>query len=92
MFRGVSKVLAVVSLYSLPDEYLLQLMWDTLYVCGHPGEDAVVVIDVKSILSVIAIVPFPFVIRDHSNQYFMIEQVGLDVVETDVAVDTLDDL
>ena len=63
-----------------------------LYVCGHPGEDVVVVINVKSILSVIAMVPFPFVVGDHSNQYFIIEQVGLDVVKTDIAVDTLDDL
>ena len=37
-------------------------------------------------------VPFPFVVGGRSNQYFMIEQVGLDVVETDIAVDTLDDL
>jgi hypothetical protein len=79
-------------LYSPPDEYLLRLTHDTLYVCGHPGEDAVVVIDIKSIVSVIAMVPFPFVVGGRSNQYFMIEQIGLDIVETDIAADPLDDL
>jgi len=89
---GASTALAAVSLYSPPDEYLLQLTHDTLYVCGHLGEGAVVVIDVKSILSVIAMVPFPFIVGGRSDQYFLIEQIGLDVVETDIAVDTLDDL
>jgi len=46
-----------------------------------------VVINVKEILSVIAMVPFPFTIRGRGNQYFMIEQIGLDVVEVDTTVD-----
>ena len=43
-----------------------------------------VVIDIKSILSVVAMVPFPFIVGGRSRQYFMIEQIGLDIVETDV--------
>lgn len=42
-----------------------------------------VVIDVKSILAVVAMVPFPFLIDGHGDQYFMIEQIGLDVVDGD---------
>ena len=37
-------------------------------------------------------VPFPFVIGGRGNQHFMIEQIGLDVVETDTAANLLDDL
>jgi hypothetical protein len=81
--------LAIVCLYSLPDNYLLHISHDTLFVCEH--QDAVVVIEVKSIISVVAMVPFPFVVGGRGNQYFMIEQIGLDVVETDDTVDTEDD-
>lgn len=42
-----------------------------------------VVIDIKSILSVVAMIPFNFLIDNRSDQYFMIEQVGLDIVEAD---------
>ena len=49
------------------------------------------VIDVKSIISVVAMVPFPFIVGGRGDQFFMIEQIGLDVVETG-DVDTGDDL
>jgi hypothetical protein len=38
---------------------------------------------VKSILSVVAMIPFPFLIDGHGEQYFMVEQIGLDVIEVD---------
>ena len=60
--------------------------------CGYQGEEGTAVIDVKSILSVVAMVPFPFVVGGRSNQYFMIEQIGLDIVETDVTTPSLEDL
>lgn len=85
------EALAVVSLYSPPDEYLLHLTYDTLCVCGYQGEDALTVINVKSILSVVAMVPFPFVVGGRNNQFFMIEQIGLDVAETDDPIDDPDD-
>lgn len=78
-------------MYLPPDEYLLRSTYDTLCVCGYQGDDAIVVIDVKSILSVVAMVPFPFVVGGRSNQFFMIEKIGLDVVEADDPVDTQDD-
>ena len=71
------------SLYSPPNEYLLQKSHTTLAVCRYPDEGALVVIDAKSILSVVAMIPFNFLIDNNSDQYFMIEQVGLDVVEAD---------
>jgi hypothetical protein len=91
-FGGVSKALAAVSLYSPSDNYILDKTYGTLCVCGHQGEDAIAVIDVKSIVSVIAMVPFPFLVGGRNNQYFMVEQIGLDVVETDVISPSLDDV
>jgi len=41
------------------------------------------VVDAKSILSVVAMIPFPFLINGHNDQYFMVEKVGLDVIEAD---------
>ena len=81
--RDEPRALALVSLYSPPDEYLLQLSSNTLVVCGHQGERALVVIDAKSILSVVAMVPFPFMVGGQGDQYFMIEKIGLDVIDTD---------
>jgi len=56
-------------------------------VCRYQGEEVLRVIDVKSILSVVAMVPFDFLIDNYGDQYFMIEKVGLDVVEADVPED-----
>ena len=52
--------------------------------CRHQGEGAVAVVDVKSILSVVAMVPFPYLVGGRNNQYFMKGQIGLDVVERDI--------
>ena len=79
---------ALVSLYSPPNEYLLQKSFGTLAVCEYQGEEALVVVEAKLILSVVAMVPFGFVLDGHSNQYFMIEQTGLDVVNVDVPEDS----
>ena len=51
--------------------------------CGYQGEACIAVINVKSILSVVAMVPFPFFVGGRRNQHFMIEQIGLDVTEMD---------
>lgn len=74
------------STYSVPDQYLLEHSHSTLLVCRYQSE-ALVVIDVKSILSVVAMVPFPFIVGGRDNQYFVIEKFGLDVVEVDDNVD-----
>ena len=86
-FGGTSEALAIISLYSPPDNYLLYIIHNALCVCKYQGEDSIVVINVKSILSVIVMVPFPFTLRGHGDQYFMIEQIGLDVAEVDATED-----
>ena len=45
------------------------------------------VVDIKSILSVVAMAPFPFLVNGDNNQYFVIEKAGLDVVEADALED-----
>ena len=45
------------------------------------------VVGVDSILSVVAMAPFPFHVDGQDEQYFMIEQPGMDVIEADVLED-----
>ena len=81
------RALALVSPYSPPNKYLLEVSYSALVVCMHQGEDTLLVIDVKAILSVVAMVPFPYAIDGCTNYYAMIEKVGLDVVEIDLQED-----
>ena len=78
---------ALASLYAPVNEYLLQQSSGALVVCEYRGEGALVVIEAKSIISVVAVVPFRFLLDGRGDQYFMIEQIGLDVVDTDVPWD-----
>jgi hypothetical protein len=55
-----------------------------LLVCRYRDERALVVIDAKCILSVVAMVPFQYLVDGLDIQYFMIEKIGLDVVDVDV--------
>jgi hypothetical protein len=84
---GETQAFALLSLYSPPDEHLLQHSHNTLIVCRYQGEETLVIIDVKSILSVVAMVPFRYAINGLDNYYFMIEKIGLDVVDTDADED-----
>jgi len=45
------------------------------------------VVGIESILSVVAMAPFPFLIDGQDEQCFMIEQAELDVIEADVLED-----
>lgn len=55
--------------------------------CGYQGDAALVIIDVKSIVSVVGMIPFPYTLDDRGDQYFVAEQIGLDVVDTDAQED-----
>jgi hypothetical protein len=87
LIAGETRAFALVSLYSPPNAYLLQESNNTLVVCGHQGDVDLVVIDVTSIVSVVAMVPFPYVIDGRIDQYFVVEQVGLEVVDADAQED-----
>ena len=80
IFAGEPTGLALVSLYTPADGYLLDLTHNTLIVCGYQGEQGLAVIPVQSIHSVVAMIPFPSIV----GTCFMVEKIGLDVIDTDV--------
>jgi hypothetical protein len=67
--------LACVSCYSQPHADLLQVSRNTLWSCTH--QEAVKVVDVKSITAVVAMVPHePFAVGE--QHFFLVEKPGLD--------------
>lgn len=86
-FGEETRAFALVSLYSPPNNYLLDQTYNTLVVCRYQGETSLVVVDVRSILAVVAMVPFRYALNGLDNYHFMIEQIGLDVVEVDAQED-----
>ena len=78
---------ALVSLYSPPNAHILRETHGTLAVCRYRDREVLMAIDIKSILSVVAMAPFPFIIDGHGDQFFLIEKVGLDVVDADPVED-----
>ena len=73
--RDAKQTLAVVSNYSPPDLALLHQSHDTLWTCHYQGANDLRTIDVKTIHSVVAMVPFPF----NREKFFVGEKIGLDV-------------
>ena len=86
-FGNESQAFALVSLYSPPNEYILRMTHHTLLVCRYRGDIALIVVAIESILSVVAMAPFRFLVDGQDEQYFMIEQPGLDVIEADTLED-----
>ena len=79
----------MVSMYSVADPILLSDSHDTLSVCQHGNEHGLQVIDVKKILSLIAMVPFPLtpgeeadpVIKaKYADSFYMVEKPFLDFI------------
>ena len=71
------KTLAMVSLYSSPHMGLLKQSYYTVLSCTHL--DNVTVVDVKSIVSVVAMVPHRPFPEDPIERVFVVEKPGLDV-------------
>ena len=67
--------LAVVSTYSPPDPVLLHHSYNTVWACQYQGEENLQVIDVHSIISVVAMLPLPA----RAGWYFVGEKLGLEV-------------
>ena|ERR1700722_13520727 len=78
--NDAEKQVALVSLFSQPEVALRTASHETLLVCSYCGDDTLVVVEAQAILSVIAMVPFPSVGPD-SSKFFVVEKIGLDVVE-----------
>ena len=89
------KVLALVKRFSQPDETLLQVSSGCLWVCLEGNEDTdLVALDVKQIVSVVAMCPLPPValtIAHKEHAYFVVEKLGLELfTESVVDNDILD--
>lgn len=53
------RTLAMVLLYTMPDPGMLKQSYNTLLVCKHQDDTALKVIDARSVLSVVAMLPLP---------------------------------
>ncbi|KAF8836906.1 hypothetical protein BDN67DRAFT_991965 [Paxillus ammoniavirescens] len=72
------KTVALVSFFSQPDPHLLHLSWHTFLSCVHSGHNALCVIEVKSIVSVVAMILHKTP-GDNRLRHFVVEKPGLDV-------------
>ncbi|KDQ57311.1 hypothetical protein JAAARDRAFT_178964 [Jaapia argillacea MUCL 33604] len=82
--QGKVVVLAVLSLFSRPDENVLQSSYNTVWLCKYQGDTALVVIEVTSILSVVGMVAQKQMLEygvegPCAVDYFVVEQSGLEV-------------
>jgi len=73
--------LALVSLFSKPDEYLLDISANTLWSCKYQNDGTLKFIDVKTIQSIVAMIPHRPEIPGLplSECFFLVEKPGLDV-------------
>ena len=79
--KGRETPLMLVSLYSTLDLRLLKAFHNTLWLCEHQGDLALLFIDAKTIQSVIAMIPHTPVIelQQLGEWFFLVEKPGLDV-------------
>ncbi|KAG1853516.1 hypothetical protein F4604DRAFT_1883396 [Suillus subluteus] len=84
---------ALIQMYSHPDDDLLQLSSHTVTSCSHLED--ICIVSVKQILSVIAMVPhkpiLPSGVMDKEGQFFMLEKPGLDLSSIGIANVPADD-
>jgi len=73
--------LVLMSLFSKPDKYLLDISANTLWSCKYRNDGALKFIDVKTIQSVVAMIPHRPEIPGLplSERFFLVEKPGLDV-------------
>jgi hypothetical protein len=79
-FGQQHRVLALVSVYSPPHAGLFEASNGTVLSCIYRGEADLKVIDISSIVSVVAMIPHdPFADGDTQERYFVAEKPGLEV-------------
>jgi hypothetical protein len=71
---------ALVSIWSELDMDLLQESFNTIYSCVYMGQTDLHVIDMKKILSVVAMVPMKPSEGARSKQFFLLEKPGLEII------------
>ncbi|EIN06311.1 hypothetical protein PUNSTDRAFT_73339 [Punctularia strigosozonata HHB-11173 SS5] len=72
--------LAMISLLSPPDAELLTRSHGTLYACTHGGQDSLIVTCVKSIRSVVAVIPMMELLGEECEvqRFFVAEKPGME--------------
>lgn len=92
---------AMVSLYSAPNPVLARQSFNTILSCSYHSQDALAVIRIKDIQSVVAMVPHPraeegTLAGDLYGRFYVVEKMGLDVmtmagmIEEDYELQTLE--
>jgi hypothetical protein len=73
--------LALVSIFSKPDPALLKISVNTLWSCEYLGDEALEFINVKTIKSVVSMIPHTPNIQGSvsGERFFLVEKPGLDV-------------
>lgn len=71
--------LALISTYSPPDDKLLVESSGALISCKYMGASHYTVINVKSIVAVVAMVPHPRTASALTEHFFVVEKPGLDI-------------
>jgi hypothetical protein len=83
------KTVAIISLYSPPDEELLNLSHHTVWSCTSQGEAGLRIVDVTTICAVVAVIPHRPTLPSGVTQdrLFVVEKTGLDVSHTGIFVE-----
>lgn len=72
--------LALVSVYTEPDPTILRKSHNTLWSCEYKGDSSLRFVDVKTIQSVVAMIPhMPGIEGSSSERFFLVEKPGFDV-------------
>ena len=71
----------MVSLFSKPHSDLLRISHGTLWSCEYHGDSALRFIDVRTIKSVVAMIPHSPMIggQEARDRFFLVEKLGFDV-------------
>ena len=72
-------VYALVSVWSDPDMDLLRESSETVYLCRYCSDACLQVIDVKTITSVVAMIPMTPRNTDSSTHFFLLKKPGLEI-------------
>lgn len=81
--------LALISMYGPPDPELLDQSSGALWVAQYQGNENLKVINIKSILTCIAMVPF---MDPPDNRFFVCEKMGLEVAYLGGAEEDIDNI
>lgn len=74
--KSERRTLALVSLYSPPDQDILAESHNTLWICRYQGDQALKVVDIKTITAVVSLPCLP---GAPEGTHFLVEKPGLDV-------------